>query len=104
MSREKLSQPLSIEQLEAGLRALDDVKTNQDDFWEENLDAFRQTLLFAIRETSDALLAPRISAPWRIELERQLSELVRFMELTDRCLFSCEPGASAPRRSGERLQ
>src|SRR3954447_18043171 len=104
MSREKLSQPLSIEQLEAGLRALDDVKTNQDDFWEENLDAFRQTLLFAIRETSDALLAPRISAPWRVELERQLAELVSFMELTDRCLFSCEPAASAPRRSGERLQ
>ena len=103
MTREKLSQPLSIEQLEAGLRVLDDVQTDQDDFWDENLDAFRQTLLLAIRETSDALLTPRISAAWRVELERQLSELVSFMELTDRWLFSCEPEAVAPRLPPARL-
>jgi hypothetical protein len=103
MSREKLSQPLSIEQLEAGLRVLEDVKTDQDDFWDENLDAFRQTLLLAIRETSDALLTPRISEPWRVELERQLSELVSFLELTDHWLFSSEPGSVAARRPRAKL-
>src|SRR4051794_34229634 len=103
MSREKLSQPLSIEQLEAGLRVLADVKTEQNDFWDENLDAFRQTLLLAIRETSDALLTPRISEPWRVELERQLSELVSFMELTDHWLFACEPGSVAARRPRAKL-
>jgi hypothetical protein len=103
MAREKSSQPFSIEQLEAGLRVLDDVKTDQDDFWDENLDAFRQTLLFAIRETSDALLTPRISNPWRVELERQLCELVSFMELTDRFLFGCEQEASTPRPRRTRL-
>jgi hypothetical protein len=103
MTREKFSQPLSIEQLEAGLRDLDDTNTDQDDFWDENLDAFRQTLLFAIRETSDALLTPRISPDWRVELERQLSELMSFIELTDRWQFSCEQGAGEPRRPRARL-
>ena len=41
-------------------------------------------MLFAIRETSDALLSPKIPLRWRIELESQLDALVRYIKLADR--------------------
>lgn len=75
---------LSIEQLEAGLRVMDSGDSNLNAFWDENVSDFRQTVLFAIRETSEALLSPRIPLRWQIELESQLEALVRYIELADR--------------------
>ena len=76
--------PLSIEQLEVGLRVVGDRESDLDLFWDENIDAFRRTVIFAIRETSDALLSPVIPLGWRVELESQLEDLVRYIELADR--------------------
>jgi hypothetical protein len=77
---------LSIEQLEAGLRVLDSRECDLNAFWDENIDAFRRTVLFALRETSDALLSPKIPLRWRAELESQLEGLVQYVELADRYL------------------
>jgi hypothetical protein len=41
-------------------------------------------VLFAIRDTSEALLSPAIPLEWRIELEDQLEDLVQYIELADR--------------------
>ena len=76
--------PLSIEQLEMGLRLLGRGDLDHNAFWDEHIGAFRQTVLFAIRETSDALLSPAIPLRWRVELEGQLEDLVQYIELADR--------------------
>lgn len=76
--------PLSIDELEAGLRIMGRRDTDLDVFWDENVDAFKQTVLLAIRETSDALLSPTITLRWRVTLQRQLEELVGYVELADR--------------------
>ena len=76
--------PLSIEQLEAGLRVMSNQTTDPDVFWDENVEAFRRTALHAIRDTADALLSPKIPLHWRVELESQLEDLVRYLELADR--------------------
>jgi|tagenome__1003787_1003787.scaffolds.fasta_scaffold20959530_1 hypothetical protein len=44
---------------------------------------FRQTVLFAVRETSDALLSPHIVRHRRVELEQQLEALVQYLEPAD---------------------
>jgi len=75
---------LSIEQLEEGLRLLGRGDTDQNAFWDHNIEAFRQTVLFAIFETSEALLSPRIPLRWSVELESQLEALIQYMELADR--------------------
>jgi hypothetical protein len=76
--------PLSIEQLEDGLRTLNSLDRNLDAFWDENVASFRQTVLLAIRETSDALLSPAIALHWRIQFENQLEALVKCLKLADR--------------------
>ena len=58
--------------------------TDQDLFWDQNVEAFRRTALHAIRDTADALLSPRIPLHWRAELESQLEDLVSYVELADR--------------------
>ena len=75
--------PLTIEELEIGLRLLSRGEADHE-FWDNHIDAFRQTVLLAIRETSDALLSPRIPLKWRLELEGQLESLVRYVELANR--------------------
>ena len=75
---------LSIEQLEDGIRFLGQADVDQDAFWDENIESFRQTVLFAMRETSDALRSPRITLRWSLELESQLEALARYIELADR--------------------
>jgi len=77
---------LSIEQLEAGLRILDSRDCDLNEFWDENIEAFRRTVLLALRDTSDALLSPTIPLRWRVELESQLDGLVQYVELADRYL------------------
>ena len=77
-------EPLSLDELEAGLRAMSDGNTDLSAFWDANIASFRQTVLFAIRETSDALLSPAITRPWRVELESQLEALAEYIEMADR--------------------
>ena len=76
--------PFTIEQLEVGLRVLGEHDIDLGAFWDENIETFRQTVIFAIRETSDALMSPKIPLHWRIELESQLEDLVRYIEFADR--------------------
>src|SRR3954471_349794 len=78
------ARPLSVEQLETGVRLLDRGDTDHTAFWDANIEAFTSTVLFAIRETSDSLLSPSISLRWRVELESQLEALVQYIELADR--------------------
>ncbi len=54
--------PLTIDELETGLRMLGRGDVDHNEFWDANIAAFRQTILFAIRETSDALLSPKMSS------------------------------------------
>jgi hypothetical protein len=75
---------MNAEQLDVGLRILADDLVDVNAFWDDNITAFRQTLLSAIRETSDALLSPTISLSWRIELDSQLESLIQYVELADR--------------------
>ena len=89
VSRTKLSPdgcvaPLSIEYLETGLRIMSEGQTDLNDFWDENVDAFRQTVFLAIRETSNALLSSTLPACWRSELEAQLEQLIKYVALADR--------------------
>ena len=77
-------EPLSIEQLEIGLRILEDGETDLSAFWDKNIVAFKQTVLIAICETSDALLSPTIPLRWRVELEAQLEDLIQYIALADR--------------------
>jgi hypothetical protein len=85
---EKKATVLSIEELEAGLRMMGQAEFGRDVFWDANVDMFRQTVLFSICETSDALLSPSITSEWRGKLEAQLQALVRHVELADRYLKS----------------
>lgn len=75
---------LSVEELDTGLRLLGRGDMDQNAFWDENVASFRMTVLFAIRETSDALLSPKITPYWRTLLQRQLESLVHYIELSDR--------------------
>ena len=77
-------EPLTIERLEAALRVMEEAETDLALFWSENIGTFRQTVLLAIRDTSEALLCTRIPLHWRIELETQLEALVQYYELADR--------------------
>lgn len=75
---------LSIDELETGLRLLGRGNIEHNQFWDENIAAFRQTVLVAVHDTSDALLSPSMSERWRNLLERQLDSLVQYLELADR--------------------
>lgn len=87
---------LSIPELEIGLRILGGAEAKQKSFWDENIVRFRQTVLLAIRDTSDALLEQTITPPWRIELESQLEELVQYLELANRYVARRTRVASRP--------
>ena len=75
---------MTIAELESGLRALDSNDLDQVAFWDEHVAAFKQTVLVAIRDTTDALLAVSMPNEWREELEGQLKALLGYLELTDR--------------------
>jgi hypothetical protein len=75
---------LSIEQLEAGLLVLSGGEDEQKEFCEENVAAFRQTVLVAIKETSDALRLHEVPQPCRRELEEQVKALRRYAAMADR--------------------
>jgi len=88
--------PLSIPELEIGLRVLGGPEAKQKNFWDENIIRFRHTVLLAIRDTSDALLEQTISPPWRIELESQLETLVEYLELANRYVAERTGAISRP--------
>ena len=75
--------PLTVEQLETGLLSMSDRDTDLTAFWSEHVEAFRRTMFVAIRDTSDALRSPEIPLGWRLQLERQLEELVGYLDLMD---------------------
>jgi hypothetical protein len=79
-----VADPLGIEQLEAALRQLGNADVDADAFLDEHIEAFRQTVLLAIRETADAILSASMPHHLRVELEAQLAMLGRCMELADR--------------------
>ena len=76
--------PISIEELEAGLLALDWDNLDRNAFWDSTIFRFRQTVLVAIRETSDALLEPMIPRRLRLELQSQLNGLIQYSDFADR--------------------
>lgn len=90
------AEPLSVPELEIGLRILGGAEAKQKSFWDENIVRFRQTVLLAIRDTSDALLEQAISTPWRIELEDQLESLVQYLELANRYVAERTRAISPP--------
>jgi len=92
----KNASALSILELEIGLRILGGAEAKQKTFWDENIVRFRQTVLLAIRDTSNALLEQTITPPWRIELESQLEELVQYLELANRYVAKRTRVASQP--------
>jgi hypothetical protein len=83
-TEQRSSSPLSLDDLETGVLKLRLGEVDHRSFWNENIEAFRQTVLVAIRETADALRSPGISPDWRNELEAQLESLVEYVELADR--------------------
>lgn len=91
-----LPAPLSAEQLVASLHRLGFAEIDYNDYWDQHIEVFRQTVLLAVRETTDALEMRSIPPLWRIELESQLELLCRYIELADRYL---ELRTLNPRRS-----
>jgi hypothetical protein len=81
---------MTTEELEDGLRVMNELGADRGVFWDENVAAFRQTVLLAIRDTSSALLSPAISPRWREELDSQLQELLRHLELAERHIAACD--------------
>ena len=75
--------PLTVEQLEEGLRQLDCGEIEPNLFWDENIIAFRQTVLVAIRDTADALSCERLSDDLRSELESQVEPLNYYLSLAE---------------------
>lgn len=74
---------LTIEQLEEGLRMLDRGEIEPNLFWDQKTQAFRQTVVAAIAETSSALSSNRISSALREELERQVEPLNFYLRIAD---------------------
>jgi hypothetical protein len=82
-----IARPLTVEELEEGLRQLDRGEVRSDAFWDENLTAFRQAMLVAIGETS-GLLAEGVPYHWRRKLEVQLEALRGYVEIVDLYILS----------------
>lgn len=75
--------PLTIEQLEEGLRQLDGGEIEPNLFWDANIVAFRQTVVAAIRDTAEALSSERLSKELRSELESQVEPLNYYLRMAE---------------------
>ena len=78
---------MTIEELETGLRRLNR-QAGDCTFWDENIIAFRRTVLCAIRETSEMLASSSLPLDAWIELENQGLLLRRYLSLADTYLRS----------------
>ena len=87
--------PLTIPELEIGLRMLGRTNIDQTAFWDRHIARFRDTVLLAIRDTSEALLSPSMSAHLRLELQAQLEGLVGYIEVADRYVAERTRSSSA---------
>jgi len=85
--RPSLVLPMSAAELEEGLATLDSGEVDRLMFWKENIAAYRETLLDAIRQTLLALSSPQLTGEMRAELESQLPALRRYLRLADRQLL-----------------
>ena len=74
---------LTVEQLEEGIRKLDRGEIEPSLFWDQNVAAFRQTVLCAMNETSTALASPHISPALRDELEGQIGPLRFYLDIAN---------------------
>lgn len=52
-------------------------------FWDENVEAFRETVVLAIRETTDLLLGKDLPPGWRTHLNGQLRVMGNYRDLAD---------------------
>jgi len=101
MSQQKIIVPvLTVDQLEAGLMTLRESGHDRSIFWDEHVLAFRQTVIDAIEDTSDALRSPAVPLSWRAMLEEQLDDLRRYVELADRYITLRQ---ALPRPERDRL-
>ena len=73
---EQAASPLTIEELETGLRS-------GGAFGDENVEAFRDTVIAAIQETSALLLDEDMPTRWREQLGRQVRHMRRYVEIAD---------------------
>src|SRR3954468_24060719 len=68
--------PLTVEELEMGLLA-------DGGFSDEHVEAFRETVIAAIRETSDLLREVDMPGRWREQLRRQVRHMRDYVEVAD---------------------
>jgi len=73
---------LSVEELEMG-------------FSDGHVEAFRATVIAAIRETSDLLRTEEMPARWRAQLDRQVRHMRHYVEIAD--LYLAKQNGSARR-------
>ena len=74
---------LTVEQLEEGIRMLDRGEIEPNLFWDQNVAAFRLTVLCAMNETSNALASRHISPALRDELEGQIEPLKFYLDIAN---------------------
>jgi len=91
-------EPFTIEELETGLRMLGRAEGDLKFFWDQNIIAFRQTVLLAIRETSDGLLSPNLSLRSRVELEGELETLVQYLKFASQYIARQSTNSTAAGR------
>jgi hypothetical protein len=72
---------LGIDELEAGLSRLN-VPGNEG-FWDENVEAFRRTVIAAIRETCEILENEEMPERWREQLNRQVEAMRNYVGVAD---------------------
>ena len=74
-------QPLSVAELELGL--LESSVDSPTEFWDGHVEAFRDTVVAAMRETADILVSEDVPQRWRTRLDRQLENMRTYVELAD---------------------
>lgn len=79
---------MTTEELEEGLSRFNQEPAGGRTFWDENIFAFRRTVLFALRETSEILASSSMPLNSWIELEIQSVLLRRYLNLADDYLRS----------------
>jgi hypothetical protein len=90
--------PFEIEELEAGLLMLDQQDLDPTAFWDNNVAAFRRTLVIALSETTDALASNTIHVDRRAQFSAQIQSLRNCIQLADRYMSSRSSHLERPPR------